>query len=160
MRRIADRGRSHICPLAFRKYCCSRPNIHTKVAEASEASEATCSTTCRACACMNIDMRMIAFKTPHVKPYITTHIWLASVCSIFSDIPSVLYDIFPSINSASRYRGRQTLFLGTHLAGGLQTAQTAVCIAVGTLSQGSHTVGAASSPGWAFQQPSGPCMGQ
>ena len=33
-RRIADRGWSHICPLAFRKYCCSRPNAHTKVAEA------------------------------------------------------------------------------------------------------------------------------
>ena len=37
-RRIADRGWSHICPLAFRKYCCSRPNAHTKVAEASEAT--------------------------------------------------------------------------------------------------------------------------
>ena len=41
-RRIAGRGWSHICPLAFRKYCCSHPNAHTKVAEASEASEATC----------------------------------------------------------------------------------------------------------------------
>ena len=41
-RRIADRGWSHICPLAFRKYCCSCPNAHTKVAEASEVSEATC----------------------------------------------------------------------------------------------------------------------
>ena len=41
-RRIADRGWSHIRPLAFRKYCCSRPNAHTKVAEASKASEATC----------------------------------------------------------------------------------------------------------------------
>ena len=38
-RQIADRGWSHICPLiAFRKYCCSRPNAHTKVAEASEAT--------------------------------------------------------------------------------------------------------------------------
>ena len=37
------RGWSHICPLAFRKYYCSRPNVHTKVAEASEASNATCS---------------------------------------------------------------------------------------------------------------------
>ena len=37
-RRIADRGWSHICPLAFRKYCCSHPNVHTKVAEASEAT--------------------------------------------------------------------------------------------------------------------------
>ena len=37
-RRIADRGWSHICPLAFRKYCCSRLNVHTKVAEASEAT--------------------------------------------------------------------------------------------------------------------------
>ena len=37
-RRIADRGWSHFCPLAFRKYCCSRPNAHTKVAEASEAT--------------------------------------------------------------------------------------------------------------------------
>ena len=35
-RQIADRGWSHICPLAFRKYCCSRPNAHTKVAEASK----------------------------------------------------------------------------------------------------------------------------
>ena len=31
-RRNADRGWSHIFPLAFRKYCCSRPNVHTKVA--------------------------------------------------------------------------------------------------------------------------------
>ena len=37
-RRIADRGWSHVCPLAFRKYCCSRPNLHTKVVEASEAT--------------------------------------------------------------------------------------------------------------------------
>ena len=37
-RRIADRGWSHICPLAFRRYCCSRPNAHTKVVEASEAT--------------------------------------------------------------------------------------------------------------------------
>ena len=42
-RQIVDRGWSHNCPLAFRKYCCSRPNAHTKVAEASEASNATCS---------------------------------------------------------------------------------------------------------------------
>ena len=41
-RRIADRGWSHICPLAFRRYSCSRLNAHTKVAEASEASKATC----------------------------------------------------------------------------------------------------------------------
>ena len=40
-KRIADCGWSHICPLAFRKHCCSRPNIHTKVAEVSEA---TCNT--------------------------------------------------------------------------------------------------------------------
>ena len=31
-------GWSHICHLAFRKYCCSRPNVHTKVAEASDAT--------------------------------------------------------------------------------------------------------------------------
>ena len=27
--------------IEFRKYCCSRPKVHTKVAEASEASDAT-----------------------------------------------------------------------------------------------------------------------
>ena len=37
---IADRGLyigCHTPTLTFRKYCCSRPNVHTKVAEASNA---------------------------------------------------------------------------------------------------------------------------
>ena len=43
-RQTAVRGWSHICLLAFRKYCCWRPNVHTKVAEASEATWYTPST--------------------------------------------------------------------------------------------------------------------
>ena len=48
-RRIADRGwqilplhRKHTPTPYVWKYCCSHPNVHRKVAEASEVSDATC----------------------------------------------------------------------------------------------------------------------
>ena len=68
-RRIADCGWSHICPLVFRKYCCSRPNVHTKVAEASDASEATCIiNTSRAhstISCLTLRRSAIIYTSPH-----------------------------------------------------------------------------------------------